>query len=101
MQRPVVLNLCTGLDETLCLDATLPRSHSVLGSAPVIMNTCWMPRISLAPGLVLCSRTLSRCVSPFKRFDCRPSHKSNARTRFDSGNQVSRHGFGKARSSHH
>jgi hypothetical protein len=37
----------------------------------------------------------------FRRFDCRPSHKSNARTRFDSRNQVSRHGLGKARSSHH
>ncbi len=64
MQRPVVLNLRTGLDETLCIDATLPRSHSVLGSAPVIMNTCWMSRVSLAPVLVLCNRTLLRCVSP-------------------------------------
>jgi hypothetical protein len=70
-----------------------PRSHSVLGSAPVIINTCWMSRISLTPVLVLCKRTRSRCVSPSKRLDPGPSHESNPRARFYSGNQVSRHGF--------
>src|ERR1700688_2876024 len=44
--------------------ARLPRSHSVLGSAPVIINTCSMSRVSLAPVLVLRKRTLLRCVSP-------------------------------------
>src|ERR1700722_17762886 len=37
----------------------------------------------------------------FKRFDSGPSHKCNARVRFDSGDQVSRHRFSEAWSSHH
>src|ERR1700733_12139457 len=37
----------------------------------------------------------------FKRFDSGPSHKCDARVRFDSGDQVSRHRFSEAWSSHH
>jgi len=72
MQRPVVLNLRTGLDETLCIDATLPRSHSVLGSAPVIMNTCWMSRVSLPPVLALCKSNPLKVRVAFEHFDCGP-----------------------------
>ena len=101
VQRPAVLNFRTGLDETLCIERnTTAKPFRVGVGAGHHKHMLDVPGFARSSFAVVQSNFLKVRVA-FERFDCRPSHERNSRTRFDSGNQVSRHGFGKARSSHH
>src|SRR5580700_3213723 len=101
VERPAVSNLCTGLNESLCVEReTTSKPFRVgigAGHHEYMLDVAGFVRSSFG---VVQPNPLKVSVA-FKRFDCGPSHKSNARVRFDSGNQVSRHGFSEAWSSHH
>ena len=74
--------------------ARQPRSHSVRGDAPVMMNTCWMSCVEISPVFLSCQVTRSRCSSALERDDL------GVEMQFDLGilrqplDQVSRHGAG-------
>jgi hypothetical protein len=58
-----------------------------------------VPSFALSSFRVVQENPLKMSVA-FERFDYGPSHQRNPRARFDSGNQVSGHGFGEAGASH-
>ena len=89
------------LDETLCVERETPSKPFCVGVRSGhhkhVLNVPGFARSRLR---VVQENPLKARVA-FERLDPGPSHERDPRARFDSRNQVSRHGFSEAGSSHH
>jgi len=101
VQTPAVLNLATGLDETLRVEReTSSKPFGVGICAGHHEHVLDLPCFARSRLGVVQDNTLKVRVA-FERFDPGPCHERNLRARFNSGNQVSRHGLSEAWAPHH